>query len=188
MSHTGNPRQVVLRRDSATGLTQVGWETDLPLGRFEHLALICEVRDNALPGLNCEYHAAYRAALQQARLANTRLLQQQVQHNQARGWYRVPLELARQEKVLQADSVGSYSAAAMQLLFLLTHNCKQAWAVIQAEEIIHLRARQPAKALDELSYQVWWHQQRHQLEVMGGRLLEGELLICESGLWFTENT
>ena len=185
MSNKTNPRQLVLRCDSATGLAQVGWETDLPLGRFEHLELICESHDYTLPDIRSEHHAAYQAALVRARQANSLMLQQQTRHHQASGWYRVPFALAPPQAELQADSVGSYTAAAMQLHFILTQNIKQAWAVIQTEEIVHLRARYPLKELDELSYQVWYHQQCHQLQHMGGSLLEGELRICESGLWFS---
>jgi len=177
----------VLRRDTATGLTLVGWETDLPVGRFEHLALICESAESILPDKKNEYYEAWQAALQQARLANNLLLEQQVRQYQARGWYRVPFELADDREVVKADSVGNYAAAAMQLHYQLTRNCKQAWVILQSEEIVHVRARHPRKALDELTYQVWYHQQQHQLQMLGGTLLEGNLISCESGLWFEAN-
>jgi hypothetical protein len=35
LTHKPNPRQLVLRRDTATGMTLVGWEEDLPVGRFD---------------------------------------------------------------------------------------------------------------------------------------------------------
>lgn len=184
MSNRPNPRQLVLRRDTATGLTQVGWETDLPVGRFEHLELICELTENRLPDTNSDYYAAYQSALDSAREANTLMLERQVRHNIIKGWYIVPFALAQRRQVLEADSFGNYSAAAMQLHFQLTQNDKQAWAVIQGGEVVHVRARFPAKELDELSYQVWYHQQCHQLENIGDAVLEGNLLICESGLWF----
>ncbi|MBI1422209.1 MAG: hypothetical protein GC149_02000 [Gammaproteobacteria bacterium] len=99
-----NLRQLVLRRDTATGLTLVGWEEDLPVGRFEHL----------------------------------------------------------------------------------TRNCKRAWVIARQGTITHVRARYPDKTLDELTYQVWYHTQLHQLHLLDGVLLEGNLMICESGLWFAE--
>ncbi len=184
MSNRPNPRQLVLRRDTATGLTQVGWETDLPVGRFLHIALICELAENILPETGSEFFAAYQTALHQAREANYLMLQQQIQHNQARGWHRVPIELASHHEVLKPDSIGNYAAAAMQLHFHLTHNTKQAWAVLRNEVIVHVRASQPRKELDELTYQVWYQQQRTQLQEIGGTLLAGNLIICESGLWF----
>lgn len=173
-----------MRRDSATGLTQVGWESDLPLGRFVHLELICELTENILPDSSSEFYTAYQAAIQQARQANALMLEQQRQQNQAKGWYLVPFTLAQRQADLESDCFGNYTAAAMRLHFLLTRNIKPAWAVVRAGRIVHLRAREPAKELDELSYQVWYHQQRHQLEQIQGSLLEGELYICESGLWF----
>lgn len=182
-----NPRQLVLRRDTATGLTQVGWETDLPVGRFEHLALVCELTDNNLPEISDEYYPAYQSALQRARQANHLMREQQVRHNQAKGWYIVPFDLAHHSQALEADNVGNYAAAAMRLHFQLTQKTKQAWAVIQAGAIMHVRARHPRKELDELSYQVWYHQQCSQLEEIGGTLLEGKLVICESGLWLEVN-
>lgn len=184
MSERINPRQLVLRRDTATGLTQVGWESDLPVGRFEHLELICELSENRLPDINSEFYAAYQAALHHSRQANALMLEQQIQDNQAKGWYRVPFDLFRHRQKLTADNVGIYTAAGMQLHYYLTHNAKQAWAVIQAGKVAHIRSRYPAKDLDELSYQVWYHQQCYQLEGLGGTLLQGKLLICESGLWF----
>lgn len=122
--------------------------------------------------------------MRRARQANTLLLEQQVQDNEAKAWYRVPFELANDPQSLAADTVGNYAAAAMQLHFHLTQHTKQAWAIRREGVIVHVRARHPPKALDELSYQVWYHQQRYQLEKMGGTLLKGNLVICESGLWF----
>lgn len=182
-----NPRQLVLRRDTATGLTLVGWEFDLPVGRFEHLDLICEVSDYILPDITSEYFATYQSALRQARQANRLMLAQQARLNYAKGWRIVPFELAHHRQALGADSFGNYAAAAMQLHYQLTQKAKQAWAVICDEAIVHVRARHPHKELDELSYQVWYHQQCYQLKKMGGMVLEGNLVVCESGLWFAAN-
>lgn len=184
MTYKPNPRQLVLRRDTATGLTQVGWASDLPVGRFDHLALVGESVNNRLPDSTSEYYAAYHAALQRAREANGHLLAQQVRHHQSQGWYRVPFELASNRQALQADNVGNYAAAAMQLHYQLTRNRKPAWAIILQETIVHVRARYPQEHLDELTYQVWYHQQLQQLSKQDGTVLEGELMTCESGLWF----
>lgn len=184
MTPKRNPRQLVLRRDTATGLTLVGWETDLPLGRFEHIELICESVRNILPDSNSEYYESYQSALAHARQENRFMLKQQVQHNLSNGWYRIPFELAHDQQVMMADSMGNYAAAAMQLLYQLTQNRQQAWAIIQSGMVVHVRARYPKKELDELTYQVWYHKHLHELSNLGGTLLEGTLLICESGLWF----
>jgi len=175
---------MVLRRDTATGLTLVGWEADLPVGRFLHLELVFESAKSILPEHGSEDYAAWQSALNQARQANQPILEQQVRHNLAMGWYFVPFELALNHQAIEADSVGNYAAAAMQLHYQLTKNCKHAWVIIQSETIEHVRARYPKKILDELTYQVWYHQQLTQLNKMGGTLLEGRLNICESGLWF----
>lgn len=185
MTRKSNPRQLVMRRDTATGLTLVGWATDLPVGRFEHLALIGESAHNHLPDSGSEYFDAWQSALHTARQANMYLLEQQVLQHQARGWYHVPFELAQDQAAMMADSVGNYAGAAVQLLYQLTRHRKQAWAVIRQATVVHVRARYPRKTLDELTYQVWYHQQHQQLTELGGTLLEGELIICESGLWFS---
>jgi hypothetical protein len=184
MARQPNPRQLVLRRDTATGLTLVGWETDLPVGRFEHLELICESAKNILPDSDSEFYDSYQSALQHARQANNLMLETQARHNLSKGWYRVPFDLAPNRQAMQADSVGSYAAAAMQLHYQLTQNRKQAWAILQRGTVTHVRARYPKNELDVLTYQVWYHQQLNQLNKIGGSLVEGYLIICESGLWF----
>jgi len=184
MTHKPNPKQLVLRRDTATGMTLVGWEEDLPVGRFEHLELICELANNILPERESEDYASYQSALHNARQANRLMLEQQVRYHEAQGWLRVPFELAHNQEAMQADSFGNFTTAAMQLCYQLTQNRKQAWAIMQRGKVEHVRARYPKKALDEFTYQVWYHTQLHQLNQIGGTLLEGTLVICESGLWF----
>lgn len=184
MTQKSNPRQLVLRRDTATGLTLVGWATDLPVGRFEHLALIGESTKHILPVRESEYYDAWQSALDQARQANNLMLAQQVRINQSKGWYLVPFELAHNRVAMKADSVGNYAAAAMLLHFQLTQNRKQAWVIVQRGAVMHVRARYPKRELDEFTYQVWYHKQQHELRNLGGSLLEGNLIVCESGLWF----
>ena len=184
MSNQPNPRQLVLRRDTATGMTLVGWEEDLPVGRFEHLELICESAKNILPECDSEDYVSYQSALHHARQANHLILEQQVRDHQSNGYYLVPFELATNQDAMKADGFGNFIAAATQLQYQLTQNRKQAWAVIQRSRVVHARARHPLKELDELTYQVWYHKQRHELNEMDGTLLEGHLIICESGLWF----
>ena len=184
MSYKPNPKQLVLRRDTATGMTLVGWEEDLPVGRFEHLELICELAKNILPERDSEAYVSYQSALHNARQANRLMLEQQVRDHQLKGWVLVPFELAYDQAAMKADSIGNFTAAAIQLNYQLTRNRKQAWAILQRGGIVHVRARYPQRALDELTYQVWYHKQLHELNEMSGALLEGTLIICESGLWF----
>ena len=184
MSYKPNPKQLVLRRDTATGMTLVGWEEDLPVGRFEHIELVCESSKSILPECDSENYVAYQSALQNARQANQLLLEQQVRDYLSRGWFLVPFELAQNPEAMKADSFGCFTSAAMQLHYQLTYNRSQAWAMIRQDNIIHIRARYPLKQLDELTYQVWYHKQRHDLNEIDGTLLEGQLIICESGLWF----
>lgn len=183
-----NPRQLVLRRDTATGMAQVGWETDLPIGRFQHLELICEPEDSLLPRLESKHYAAYQAACMHAREANTLLLQQQRQQRLVQGYLYVPFELSPDSSALCADQFGNYQNAAMKLLFQLTRNNRQVWVVVYGKTIVHVRPREPNKELDTLAYQVWLHQQLHQLEQIQGQRQEGSLFICESGLWFKPNS
>lgn len=184
MSNNPNTRQLVLRRDTATGLTLVGWDADLPAGRFEHLELICESSKYSLPDSGSEDYDAWQSALYRARQANQHMLEMQISCNQSNGWICVPFELAHNRETMVADHVGNYAAAAMQLHYQLTQNQKQAWVVVRRGRIVHVRARYPKRQLDELTYQVWYHRQLHELNEMEGTLLEGELMICESGLWF----
>lgn len=184
MSSKPNPKQLVLRRDTASGITLVGWEEDLPIGRFEHLELICELAKNILPECDSEDYASYQSALHNARQANRLILEQQVRYHQSKGWLLVPFELAHNQEAMQADRFGNFTTAAIQLNYQLTRHRKQAWAIIQRGSIVHVRARYPKKALDELTYQVWYHKQLYELKEMDGTLLEGHLMICESGLWF----
>ena len=74
MSHRPNSRQLVLRRDTATGLTLVGWDAELPLGRFEHLELICESKENRLPERTSEDYHTWQTALHHARQSNQFML------------------------------------------------------------------------------------------------------------------
>lgn len=184
MSYKSNPRQLVMRRDTATGMTSVGWDVELPLGRFAHLELICETEQNLLPQPESQAYPSYQAALDEARRANQLCLQRQTQQNQRKGWYQIPFALADEQQVMQADRFGNFFAAAMQLHYQLTQNRRQAWMVIQHNTPICVRARYPRRELDELTYQVWYHKQLHELNALPGTLLEGELIACESGLWF----
>jgi hypothetical protein len=187
MSGKPNPKRLVLRRDTATGMTLVGWDEDLPSGRFEHLALICESARNILPECDSEEFTVYQNALQKAREANRIILEQQSQHYQSKGWFLIPFELAHNQEAMQADNLGIFTTAAIQLHYQLTQNRMQAWVVVQQERVVHVRARYPKKALDELTYQVWYHKQLRELSEIAGTLLEGRLIICKSGLWFEAN-
>lgn len=184
-----NPRQRVLRRDTATGMTLAGWDDDLPIGRFEHLALIDEVAigDVPAPAL-AQDHSPFACAVQRAREANAqRIVELQAEHA-ARGHRRVPFTLGHPDVNPCADEFGRYSDAAMQLGYALSGHQKQVWVVEQQQQLVHVRARFPQKRLDELTLQVWYYQQLHQLQQFKGQILEGQLLVCDSGLWFVHHT
>lgn len=184
MSHTLNPKKLVLRQDTATDLVQIGWDAELPLGRFLHLALICESNNHTMPDVDSEHYPAYQAGIRQARKTNEAILRQQTHEYLNKGWYPVPLSLANPASPLCADEVGLLTNAAMQLHYQLTRNCKHVWVTIVNEHITHVRRREPNRKLDELSLQVWYHQQQHQLASMHGTVASGHLLVSESGLWF----
>lgn len=183
MSYRSNSRQLVIRRDSATGLMLVGWASDLPIGRFEHIQLIGESAGHTLPEPDGVLFEEYQFALELARQANAQSLAAQVQLHQSQGWLQVPFALVNDSQAMHADSVGVFTAAAMQLHFRLAQNCKQAWAVLTDDKIVHIRARFPQQQLDELTFQVWYHQQLAQLNAMGDNILEGTLIVSGSGLW-----
>jgi hypothetical protein len=126
MSDKPNPKQLVLRRDTATGLTLVGWEEDLPIGRFEHLEVICALAKNILPECDTEDYASYQSALQNARQANGLMLEQQTRQCQAKGWHVVRFELAHNPDAMKADSFGNFTTTTIQLHYQLTKNRKQA--------------------------------------------------------------
>jgi len=180
-----NPWQLVMRRDTATGLTHIGWAEDLPLGRFEHLALVCEASTAVLPVKGSEQYPAYQLALENAQQSNIGLLEQQASFNRSRGWYAVPFTLVQDRDNAHPDSVGSYAAAAMQLHYQLAGHCKRVWAIMNENRIVHVRARYPKKELDALTAQVWYFRQLNELQTIGGQLLEGTLIVCESGLWLS---
>jgi len=179
-----NTRNLVMRRDRATGMIQVGWDADLPRGRYEHLAVICNSTSYCLPDRDSNEYQAYQSALHEARQVNQRVLAEQVRRNQAKGWMPVPFDLAENPDTMIADRVGSFADAAMQLQHQLTQKQKVVWAVVQDRLIIHVRSRHSKKQRDDLTKQVWYHNQLNELGQLGGTLFEGELMVFESGLWF----
>lgn len=185
--HT-NPWQLVLRRDMATGLMLVGWSDDLPLGRFEHLSLICETVSAVLPAKDSEQYIFYQAAMETARNSNFKVIEQQSEDNRQRGWYEVPFALIDNISGMPPDDIGSYAAAAIKLQYQLAGHCRQVWATALEGKIIHVRARYPKKELDALTAQVWYFRQLDELQAFSGQLLEGTLVACESGLWLNTDS
>lgn len=182
-----NPKKLVMRLDTATGLTCIGWDSELPPGRFSHLKVILEMQNQVLPDSRHACWNVYQNALAQARTANISHIKKIQQNHLDRGWHPVPFSLADDTTILQADESGIYTTAATQLRYKLAGHSQTVWAVISNEVIIHIRASEPKRELDELSLQVWHHHQRHQLSEMGETLLQGHLHVCESGLWFIVN-
>jgi len=183
----GNAQQLVLRRDSSDSLIKVGWATEMPLGRFEHLALIAECT-NCEP-LHTEHplFPAYQSACRQARESNQRVLQQQQQQLHQSGWQRLDAAYLTQLPIAESDvcdDFGSLREHAMKLLFLLTANYPFVWCVEQDSHIVYVQSKKVPAKLQELEAQVWTHHRLSLLQQMPGHVSDGRLVVKESGLWF----
>jgi len=184
-----NAQQLVLRRDSSDSLLKVGWAVEMPLGRFEHIAIIAE-------HANCEpLHAdhplfsLYQSACRQARESNRVLLRQQHQQMLEAGWKYLDnayLPQLSSDKGNIGDDIGSLREHAMNMLFQLTANHPFVWCVEQDSHIVHVQSKKMPSKLQELEAQVWTHHQFSLLQQMPGCVLEGRLVVKESGLWFEQ--
>lgn len=180
---TRNSKRLVLCQDSATGFVQIGWDTDLPPGRFVHLEVIGESAECHPLTRHSPHYASYQAACARARQLNAGELAKQIQTNIRRGRLPVPLDL-HADTSEQADEVGLYLSAAMQALHRLTANCREVWAVVARQAVIHIEPCRPVRAFDELAYQVWKHHTLSELQKLSGDIRAGKLIVQESGLWF----
>lgn len=188
-----NLQQLVLRRDTVDHLTKVGWAIDMPLGRFEHIALLAESETcpmlQALPDehpLSPIYHEACRRAQHINRQCIT---QQQLELVQT-GWKLIQGCYLPQLKGVnfdQADEFGSLRYAAMKMLYQLTANHPWVWCIEHDNHIVQVQSKQVPKKMEELESQIWLHHTISQLEKMPGRLLDGKLVVKESGLWFSDD-
>ena len=178
------PNLLVLRRDTATGFYAVGWDSDMPIGRFAHIEVICETASSEPIGPTHELHDAYTTACQKACAFNAPLLEEQCQHATARGWLPVPLDLHRSTQIIGADVFGSQQVCAMQTRHRLCGNQPQVWCVLAAGVVVDVRACEPPRRMEPVEFHVWQHQQRQQMQTYGDEIRRGQLIAQESGLWF----
>jgi len=176
------PNRLLLFRDTASGVTKVGWATDTVEDRFEILEVLCET-DTSTPILaSSPYYDHYRTACAQARDLNARAIEDQKRQYLSLGWYYVPHDLDVSVE-LKEDDFGCFLEVARTTLYRLSGNSDEVWAVVQSEKVIALRPRTPAQQMEELEYRVWEANIRHQLAEFGGEILQGNLVALESGLW-----
>lgn len=176
--------RIVVRRDTATGLVMVGYATDMPLERFEHLEELCATRDSAPLRAGHRHFDVYARACARAAASNRQLLEIERTEAIGRGWVVVPLDLKTTNAGSSADAFGSYRAAAMQTLFRLSANDAEVWAVVEDARVVAVHARAPRRAMDALERAVWRRYWLRSLGRTGGRVFEGKLVAKDSGLWF----
>lgn len=181
---TNNSQLLVLRRDTATGFSRVGFHSELPLGRFEHIALICEVPSCTPVQPDSPFFAEYAAACEIACQLNHQLVEQQQQQNQLQGWLNVPLDLGEPQSTIQGDEFGSYEVQAQKTLYRLTRNVTEVWACVSDNQVRHIQSRYPPREMEMLDYQVWKHHQLAKISELPGVIATGRLIVQESGLWF----
>lgn len=178
------PNLLVLRRDTATGFYAVGWDSDMPIGRFAHIELICETASSEPIGPQHEFFAAYTAACQKACELNSPLLEKQIQQAISKGWLAVPLDLHGSDSAIDSDLFGRRQVLAMHTRHRLCANKPQVWCVLDAGVVVDVRACDPPRRMEPVEFHVWQHQQHQQMQAYGDEIRRGQLIAQESGLWF----
>ena len=176
--------QLVMRRDTRTGLVCIGWARDMPLERYEHLSLIIESNRAAPLLADTDYYAHYVSACNEARALNQAILARQSAQYARDGWLVVPLDLRAEEAACEPDSVGSYQQAAMQALHRLTRNVTEVWAACDGGQVRDVCACSPPRPMEAVEFQVWRQQMHRRLHEQSARVYSGKLMVTHSGLWF----
>ena len=184
MEIKANPQQLVIRIDTASGVAKVGWAAELPLGRFEHIDLVCEAAHCQPLTKTHPHYADYLQACIQAKKFNAPVIQNQYRENRSKSWLPVPLDLNDEKVTTNPDDFGNYQTLAMHTFFRLCRNHSEAWAVVEQNNIIQLQSRKPPWEMEELEYQVWFHHTLQQLAKYPGEIKSGNLAVQPSGLWF----
>ncbi len=184
MKAATNSHQLVLRCDSAFGWARVDWASHIPLGRYTHIETIFESEAVVPVSPGCSFFEIYQRACERAQAINAPLLAEQNTQNLAAGWLPVPMDLNDPAVDTTADSVGLYHATAAQSLYRLSGNIVEVWAVSERNAVSQISARFPAKPLEPLEFQVWKLHHLKKLEQYPGDLIQGVLVVQESGLWF----
>ncbi|MFV2059671.1 MAG: hypothetical protein ACC653_03245 [Gammaproteobacteria bacterium] len=179
-----NTYQLVIRSDTANGYFKVGWASELPLGRFEHVELLLEV-DNVFELKSKNHHSVtYLDACKRVSALNQSLIIKEQQANLASGWFNVLLNLNDGAIKITADELGCFNNLATETRYRLSKNCRVVWAMIYENTVQHIEARYPELNMGELKYQIWKHHKLEKLQSGNGELKQGKLIVSYSGLWF----
>lgn len=183
MSIRQYPNRLVIGRDSASGFSRVGWQSEMLEDRFEVLDLVCETISSTPITPDSEHFSAYSAACKRARELNSPLLEKQVVDYLARSWLPVSFELDTSGTEHLVDDFGSLLNAATILLARLSGNQREVWAVVVDHTVIAVVARLPEREMAKLEFEVWQADTLDKLARLGNNIIEGELVPLESGLW-----
>lgn len=188
MANTKLPNLLVLRCDTATGFYQVGWDSDMPIGRFTLGEVICETTSSEPISSTSAYYERYMTACRQACELNAPIMTQQTNSALEAGWFSVPLDLHRSQQEITADPFGSLLTYAMQTRYRLCAHKKWVWCAIKNGLVVDIRACEPPRKMEPVEFHVWQHQQQQQMQQIGNEILRGTLIAQESGLWFCPAT
>lgn len=184
MTRTQLPNLLVLRCDTATGFFKVGWDTDMPIGRFSHTEVICETTSSETITPDSPYYSDYTSACRKACVLNAAKLEAQQATSQAQGWIQVPLNIHHPDLEVNPDPFGIWLDLAMQTLHRLCNNKPYVWVAITEAGIVSVRPSEPPRPMEAVEFQVWRNQQLTKLAEFGGEIQKGKLIVQESGLWF----
>ena len=182
------PNLLVLRRDTATGFYAVGWDSEMPIGRFTHIELICQTASSETITPQHATYATYMAACHKAREFNAPLLEEQIRQALVKGWLSVPLDLQQALSAYKPDLFGCLQVCAQQARYRLCRNHPYVWCVLADGVVVNVRASTPPRVMEAVEFHVWEHQQQRQMQQIGDEILEGQLIALESGLWFSPNS
>ncbi len=179
-----NTHQLVIRCDTTNGYYQVGWASELPLGRFSHLELLLEV-DKLFPLTSKnQYSSIYNTACKKVADLNQSLIKQEQKDKLASGWFQVSLNLNDNAIKIVTDEFGCFNNLATKARYRLSKNCRLVWVIVKEETVQQIEARYPEQQMEELQYQIWKHHKIEKLSIYSGKLLQGKLIVSFSGLWF----
>ncbi len=183
-----NPHQLVIRCDTANGYYKVGWSSELPLGRFQHIELVTESETLSVLNSKNPLYPVYVAACSRVSDLNASLINTEKADKNALGWLSVCLDLNENSIEVLPDEFGCFNALALKTRYRLSKNSSEVWAVIHDRTVLQVESRYPRKKLAELQYQIWKHHQLEKLSQFGGEIAQGKLSVSFSGLWFVGNT
>jgi len=182
-----NSYQLVIRCDTTNGYYKVGWTSELPLGRFEHIELLVETKNPITLNSKNPHFSIFAEACKRVSTLNKVLLTTEQERHESQGWRNVPLNLNDSTVQIKPDEFGCYNNLATKTRYRLSMNSSDVWAVIKNSEVIQVIARYPKNKIPELKYQIWKHTELDKLHQLGGDVVQGRLAVCNSGLWFIDN-